>query len=900
MEDSAFENGRQVARPEHKQRRPRPTNEDSNFVQNYFASSRLHFIGSFRARFESMMGEVARRLNVHPSVLLTPPPPRAGSAAGERVIVHIDMDCFFASVAVAANPALAGKPIAVCHARVSSDGARTAGSGEISSCSYEARAHGVRAGTFFHEGQKLCPDLIGVPYDFEAYQRVSIAIYARFFGIPGAIVEACSVDEAYLDITDVPDVNPEELVAELRAKIFADNSCRASAGIGPSRLLARLATKRAKPNGQVRVRPSQAPEFVAALRLKDLPGLGWRTGRRLQELGIDSCAALISTPLARLQAEFGEKQGRGFFDAVRGVDDRPVQPMKPRKSIGAEASWGVRFNASVEDHAKCVKFINDMAAEVASRVTEAGALGTKVMYKAYRMKPNAGRAHKYYGHGPCNIFTRSAQLVGKVTSDNLATLLAEQCQRIHAELKIPNNEFRGVGIQVTDISFESLNVDGKHSVGAGNAGRMDAFLKPVPERSAFGHTLLKRKFVEFEELPVQEKSTGKGKKRSRIESFLRRSSEQGESPITSRKRKLMEYDVRHADRIRVTQAQYSKKKPENTDVEDNAPASQAAEEDPVLSDDPKDEPESVGDEILPGPVQSKSSSQAEALTIPGDWDPAVFSALPAEIRDELLASHLQSRDSQPSNRGEASFTNATRSKLDQVESHGASSRPPSKVKPAAGKRGGKTRRGNARKRGGVQVTMTQFAQIAKLKSHGHAILNASQFEEKGLSECIEIAADLEDGKNRKRNGLSVAPAAKKPVSSVTDKAILASHALSSDSDGDADVSQDIATVVAEAGSSGKRIFSEDSVAEIASDLQTWMAHVGSNIRSAHAELLRSRLFELLRLHMLTRVCSEVRTMQVFAEDLKETKWPAVLTKLVAAIQQECTRLHGFTLELAGL
>lgn len=455
------------------------SNQNPNFVQDYFAASRLHFIGSFRARYESMMCRVAANLNVPVSQLLQTRPSRAD--IGTPRIVHCDMDSFFCSVARAQDVNLRGKPIAVCHASDSD----SSGGGEISSCSYEARDLGVRAGMFFHQAKKLCPDLIPVPYDFDNYERASIAMYTRFFSIPGAVVEALSVDEAFLLVDGNCDV--DSLVTDLRNGILKDTGCTASAGIGPNKLCARVATSKAKPNGQYRVDERDVSDFMRDLQVRDIPGVGWRTRHKLEEeWKITTCSQLAALPLSALQREFGEKQGRLFHDASRGLDSRRVEPMKPRKSIGAEISWGVRFTSSEEDGVKCKKFISDLAAEVASRVLDAGAVGSKVLYKGYRSKQISGKM-KYLGHGPCEVLTKTTRILEQVTKENLSSLLAATCLRIHADVGIPNALLRGVGIQVTDLVFEQFGTVSELIAGnrtqSGNT-RIDGFLKRRSESSS--------------------------------------------------------------------------------------------------------------------------------------------------------------------------------------------------------------------------------------------------------------------------------------------------------------------------------------------------------------------------------------------------------------------------------
>ncbi|KAJ8903443.1 hypothetical protein NDN08_004551 [Rhodosorus marinus] len=406
------------------------TRENPNFVRDYFNASRLHFIGSFRARYESLIAAIAKHRGCSASDLLRTKGATKESGA-VRSIIHIDMDCFFVSVAVAKDPSLAGMPLVVCHQH----------GGEISSASYEAREKGVRAD----------------------YERVTFQIYCIFYEL-SPVVEAVSVDEAFLDVTDadlpqdilaaMPELSnmpPAERIAlTIRRRIAEETGCPSSAGIGANKLLARLATKRAKPNGQFYLSDEEAVQYVADLPVRELPGVGWSTGGKLQELGVQRCDDLQKRSLSQLQALVGEKNGGSLYRASRGLDDKQVQPMKVRKSLGAEASWGVRFYE--DEGLKMHDFVRDLATVVSEKLQEARAVGQRITIKVYWKMKNASMPHKTLGHGPCDIYNRSTKT--ERTSD--ANVITEKSIELLNAVKIPPQELRGLGIQVHDLVFIDL------------------------------------------------------------------------------------------------------------------------------------------------------------------------------------------------------------------------------------------------------------------------------------------------------------------------------------------------------------------------------------------------------------------------------------------------------------
>lgn len=883
-------------------RNPRPTNENPRFVSDYFGASRLHFIGSFRARYESMMVAVARRRCVNPTVLLRPPALRR--VRGERVIAHVDMDCFFASVAIVGNPELAGKCIAVCH-----------GGGEISSCSYEAREFGVRAGMFFRHAQELCPTLQSVSYDFAAYADVSIGIYTRFYDYPGVVVEAVSVDEAFLDLTATCNTDEpaaaDELVEELRMKIFADTGCRASAGIGPSKLIARIATKRAKPNGQLRVRQEHAIEFLDAMALRDLPGVGWRNGKRLEQQGIETCGQLRAAPLETLQNSLGEKLGSSLYNAVRALDGRPVEPLKPRKSIGAEVSWGVRFNK--DELLKVTSFIKDMAYEVATRVEAAGAHGSKVVYKAYQRKDGAGWPGKVLGHGPCDIYTRSSRLPAPSAEHSFASALTRACLRLHTDLRIPNEDFRGVGVQVTDLLFSNLNFDHTPVPTAGTTRRIESFFVEAAREpnlakenevaaKAEGPVLSddkqRREREDEESLPL-----GVSAKRMRRndEDCVERG-EEGVVLCDAGVRIIEETGGnRHNDILEDAEVEDEDEVRANVAVQ--AISQRRTLASPTAADSELDDIGSNRDEL------------------PAEWDRSVYEALPTEIRAELLGSVFgpdcgdedEDEVRNRSGEGAASEVIASRSEAGAESKKRETAREVARREMAIAK---------ARRRAGAQVTMTQFAQLSKLQERGSNLVDAGEFRSRPLAECIDLLTDIKystGARSRKRSTVDDSNSGKEKLQS--DELVRGVHQqqragrdliLSSDDvhvldipspptlSSDSEDSRGIGTLVEEAGIHHAQIFADEDIEAYAGQLSQWMLSAAQEVRTGHVELLRGRVLELVRLRRLERACVELRTIRKFATDCPGKGWRQGFNSLLNDIQTECQRTLGFKLAVSSL
>ena len=250
--------------------------------------------------------------------------------APPRKIIHVDMDAFFASVEQRDDPALRGRPVAVGHA---------ASRGVVAAASYEARKFGVRSAMPSSTALRKCPELIFTPPRFEVYRAVSAQIHAIFADYTH-LIEPLSLDEAYLDVTaNIRGLPTASATAEeIRARIVEETRLTASAGISYNKFLAKLASDLNKPNGQAVITPARGPDFVAALPVSKFHGIGPATAAKMQRLGIDTGADLRDKPVEFLRQHFG-KSGDWYFRIARGIDHRPVEPDRIRKSVGAEDTF---------------------------------------------------------------------------------------------------------------------------------------------------------------------------------------------------------------------------------------------------------------------------------------------------------------------------------------------------------------------------------------------------------------------------------------------------------------------------------------------------------------------------------------------------------------------------------
>ncbi len=290
------------------------------------------------------------------------------------VILHLDLDAFFTAVEQLHKPSLRGKPVVVGGVR---------GRGVVSTASYEARVFGIRSAMPTAEARRRCPNAAFLSPRFEAYRDASHAVMDLVRELT-PLVEQVSIDEAYLDLTpehpqaDVALVT--ELVEGLRARIHARTGLTASVGAGTSKLVAKIHSDLAKPDGQVVVPPGEEAERLAPMAVRAIPGVGPATAARLTAHGIATVGRLAALDLDEVVALLGKAHGTQLHAFARGEDDREVVTERAAKSVSAEST----FETDVTDRVRLAEHVRRLTDRVGERLRADGLSGRTVVLKARR------------------------------------------------------------------------------------------------------------------------------------------------------------------------------------------------------------------------------------------------------------------------------------------------------------------------------------------------------------------------------------------------------------------------------------------------------------------------------------------------------------------------------------
>ncbi|KAG0371091.1 deoxycytidyl transferase [Mortierella sp. AD032] len=479
------------------------------FVEKFYQSSRLHYLSTWKAKLRDVTTKLQKDR------------PLAITKSLHKTIMHIDFDCFFASVAIRGKPELQVKPIAVAHGT----GGSTSNS-EIASCNYLARDFGVKNGMQLLKARTLCPELLVVPYEFQQYEDISIEFYKILLGYADEL-QAVSVDEALVDISSkclptwesgVKDsqlsasggtqndsasrMTPAEFALKVREEIFLATGCHASVGIGPNILLAKLSTKRAKPHGQfiwpsppgsnrtleelqgavpdlieeseedpsppmsANISYSQSYEPPPVVRksvsrkepvVKDLPGVGYKISQDLLE-------RLNVQTLHQLQ-----QANRDELQRICGMKTgdllynscRGIDETtiaSDREKSRQSVSAEISWGVRFENNQQVDVFMRDLSQEVSKRLKEIDRKGKSIVMKIMKRKEFIKGHWKHLGHGPVDQFARTGQL--PLYTDD-PDLIANEALKLLNFFKFNVLDLRGLGIQVLKLNNDVVNTVSK-------------------------------------------------------------------------------------------------------------------------------------------------------------------------------------------------------------------------------------------------------------------------------------------------------------------------------------------------------------------------------------------------------------------------------------------------------
>lgn len=422
-----------------------------DFIQQFYRESRLHHLSTWKSELKAQLqGATRERCSTRQSLKRRAPDTR-------RYILHVDFDSFFAAVSIKQHPELEleDKPVAVAHG--------TGPGSEIASCNYPARKFGVRNGSWMKGALELCPDLKVLPYDFQAYEEASKKFYEAVLDTEG-IVQSVSIDEALVDVTtqcieaggsDGRGISEGSIYREqdmadsiaqgLRDSIKEKTGCNVSVGIGGNVLQAKLALRKAKPAGQFQLKPEAALDFIGGLTVRDLPGVAYSLGAKLEELGVTFVKDIRELTKERLITHLGPKTGAKLWDYSRGVDNTEVGDQGVRKSVSAEINWGIRFVSQ----AQADEFVQNLCEELQRRLVENAVKGKQLTMRIMRRAADAPlEPPKHLGHGKCDIFNRSVTL-GVAT--NASDIIGREAVSMLRSFKITPGDLRGIGVQMTKL-----------------------------------------------------------------------------------------------------------------------------------------------------------------------------------------------------------------------------------------------------------------------------------------------------------------------------------------------------------------------------------------------------------------------------------------------------------------
>ncbi|WP_299037295.1 DNA polymerase IV [uncultured Pseudokineococcus sp.] len=305
------------------------------------------------------------------------PPDREGAApvAGPDAddtgctVLHADMDAFYAAVSLLDHPELVGRPVVV-------GGAGTRG--VVLSATYEARALGVHSAMPMGRARRLAPHAVVLPPQHGRYAEVSAGVMEVFRSITPA-VEPLSLDEAFLDVSGALRRlgSPREIAQQVRRRVEDEQGVTCSVGVAPTKLVAKLASSRCKPDGLLVVPADRVVDYLHPLPASALWGVGEKTAEQLERLGLRTIGDIAHTPRVTLVRALGEAAGTHLAALSWGRDPRPVVPSVAEKSVGAEET----FSSDVDDETVVLREVLRLSELTTARLRASGTVGRTVVLK---------------------------------------------------------------------------------------------------------------------------------------------------------------------------------------------------------------------------------------------------------------------------------------------------------------------------------------------------------------------------------------------------------------------------------------------------------------------------------------------------------------------------------------
>lgn len=341
----------------------------------------------------------------------------------ECVILHVDMDAFYASVSLLEYPELRGRPVIV---------GGTAGRGVVLAASYEARELGVHSAMPMGRARRVAPEVVVIPPDFHRYAQVSASLMALLRSITPE-VETLGLDEAFLNVSGARRRigHPAQIAAQIRARIYDEQRITCSVGVAGSKLIAKLASTLCKPDGMQVVPPSEVIGFLHPLPISALWGVGEKTEASLKRLGLQTIGDIAAADPHILQRVLGTSAGGHLADLAWGRDARKVQTHEPDRSIGAEET----FATDVDDTEHVLREILRLSEKVAARMRSQGYVGRTV--------------HLKIRFADFSTITRSKTLR---SATDVSKIIYAQARQMYSRLGLQRVRLRLVGVRVSGLS----------------------------------------------------------------------------------------------------------------------------------------------------------------------------------------------------------------------------------------------------------------------------------------------------------------------------------------------------------------------------------------------------------------------------------------------------------------